>query len=85
MAALKPGYAAALNNLRDAWDSMALLRETVETLAPVGAMKSGEAVCCRDAPTFSAEAFEIIRGIQAIHDAATEKAAAPKVSRGTEW
>lgn len=57
---------AGLDNLRDARMSMLLIREAVETLGPVGALRSGEHICCTEGPTFHAEAMEIISGIQAI-------------------
>lgn len=59
-------YEIAMDNVQDAWSAFALLRETLETLCPVGAMRSGEHVACHVAPTFHAEAMELIAGIQAL-------------------
>lgn len=60
------GVEVVTTNLREAWSALAMIRDAIETLGPVGAMRSSEAVCCLTAPTFNAEAEEIIRGIQAI-------------------
>ena len=57
-------------NLIDAWNAMRLIRETIETLGPVGALRAGDHIGCHDAPTFHAEAIELCRGIQAIWAAA---------------
>ncbi len=57
-------------NIQDAWAAFSLLRETVETLGPVGALRSSERVACAIAPTFDAEAHELIRGIQRLVEAA---------------
>lgn len=53
-------------NLREAWAAMAMLREAVETFGPIGCMRSAEHVSCNVAPTFTAEAYEILAGIMAI-------------------
>jgi hypothetical protein len=51
-------------NLADARNAMALIRDTVERLAPFGAMRSSEQLD----PEFGTEAAEIVRGVQAIAD-----------------
>jgi hypothetical protein len=53
-------------NRRDLWAALALIRKAIETLAPVGAMRSSEAVMGQDGPEPHHEAVELIRGIQAI-------------------
>jgi hypothetical protein len=40
-------------NRRDLWAALALIREAVEAMAPVGAMRSGEAVTGRTGRTAS--------------------------------
>src|ERR1700757_958424 len=72
---------AARENLRGAHDAMLLIREAVETLGPAGCMRSGEYVCCHLAPTFDAEAQEIVRGIRAIHEGALRGAATDEAIR----
>jgi hypothetical protein len=62
-AAREKGYAAARANLQEAWAAMALIREAVETLGPVGAVPSAEHL---DGPTFMHEAEAIVNGIQAL-------------------
>lgn len=54
------------NNLREAWAALAMIRDTVETLGPVGAMKASEHL---DGPTFMHEADKIVRGIRALSPA----------------
>lgn len=56
-------------NLREAWAALAMIREAVETLGPVGAMPSEEAVNAFIAPTFMGEAEAIVAGIQKIANA----------------
>lgn len=51
------------DNLREAWSALAMIREAVETLGPVGAMSSSENL---DGPTFMHEADEIVSGIKRI-------------------
>lgn len=62
-AAREKGYAAARANLQEAWAAMALIRETVETLGPIGAVPAAEHL---DGPTFMHEAEAIVNGIQAL-------------------
>lgn len=57
---------ARVENLREAWLSLQAIRETVETLGPIGCLRSNEHVAYAVAPTFTAEAEELIRGIRAI-------------------
>jgi hypothetical protein len=52
---------ALVANLREAWAALAMIRETVETLGPVGAMKASEHL---DGPTFMHEAEAIVEGIR---------------------
>ena len=56
------GETAARENLREAWAAMAMLRETVETLAPSGAVKASEHL----GPTFMHEADALVAGIIAL-------------------
>lgn len=63
---MNAAYTAAITNLREAHAAMQLIREAVETLGPVGAMRSSEYIACAIAPTFTEEALEIVRGIQRI-------------------
>ena len=51
-------------NRAEAMGAMAMIWDTVETLAPIGVMRPREELD----QTFVAEALEIIRGIQAIAD-----------------
>jgi hypothetical protein len=53
-------------NIRALWAALALIREAIEALAPVGAMRSSEAVMGQDGPEPHHEAAELVRGIQAI-------------------
>jgi hypothetical protein len=62
----REAFEAGLENLRDARMAMLLIREAIETLGPVGCLRSQEDVCRREGPSFHAEALELIRGIQAI-------------------
>ncbi len=62
-AAREKGYAAALENLKEAWSALAMIREAVETLAPSGSVKAAEHL---DGPTFMHEAEALVAGIQAI-------------------
>jgi hypothetical protein len=50
-------------NLQEAWAALAMIRETVETLGPVGAMTASEHL---DGPTFMDEAEAIVAGIQSL-------------------
>jgi hypothetical protein len=58
--------AVGRENRRDLWAALALIREAVETLAPIGAIRSSEAVMGQDGPEPHHEAAELVRGIQAI-------------------
>lgn len=62
-AAREKGYAAARENLKEAWSALAMVREAVETLAPSGSVKAAEHL---DGPTFMHEAEALVAGIQAI-------------------
>jgi hypothetical protein len=57
------GVAAAQENLREAWAALAMIRETIETLAPSGTLKASEYL---DGPTFMHEADELVAGIVAL-------------------
>lgn len=61
---------AALQNMRDGWAALRMIREAVETLGPVGCMVSEEHTACAVAPTPQAEAEAIIAGIQKIAEQA---------------
>lgn len=50
-------------NLREAWSALAMLRETVETLAPIGSVTAAEYL---DSSTFMHEADALVFGIIAI-------------------
>ena len=50
-------------NLREAWAALAMIRETVETLGPPGAVKGAEYL---DGPAFMHEADALVNGIRAI-------------------
>jgi Restriction alleviation protein Lar len=54
---------AAQENLREAWSALGLIRETIETLGPVGALQASEHL---DGPTFMHEADALVAGIQAM-------------------
>ncbi len=58
--------AASRANLQALWQALALIRDAIEELAPVGAMRSSEAVMGAEGPEPHHEAEELIRGIQAI-------------------
>ena len=53
-------------NLQALWQALTLIRDAIEELAPVGAMRSSEAVMGAQGPEPHLEAEELIRGIQAI-------------------
>jgi hypothetical protein len=50
-------------NLQEAWAALAIIREAVETLAPIGSVKGAEYL---DGPTFAHEAEAIVAGIIAM-------------------
>lgn len=56
-------YQAARDNLREAWAAISMIRETIETLAPSGAVKAAEHL---DGPTFMHEADALVAGILAM-------------------
>lgn len=56
-------YQAARDNLREAWAALAMIRETVEMLAPSGSVKASEHL---DGPTFMHEADALVSGIMAL-------------------
>jgi hypothetical protein len=63
---LRHELAASRANLQALWQALALIRDAIEELAPVGAMRSGEVVMGAEGPEPHHEAEELIRGIQAI-------------------
>jgi Restriction alleviation protein Lar len=65
-AAREKGYAAARANLQEAWSALAMIRETIETLAPSGSVKAAEHL---DGPTFMHEAEALVAGILALSSA----------------
>lgn len=67
-------YAALRANLREAWAALAMIRETIETLGPSGAVKAAEHL---DGSTFMHEADALVEGIIAI---ASSSRAAPAQS-----
>lgn len=54
---------ALLANLREAWSALAMIRETLETLGPVGAVPASEHL---EGPTLMHEAEALVHGIQAL-------------------
>lgn len=66
---LKSDKERLLMNYRSGWEAMALIRQTSEELGPVGCIRSSEHVCCAVAPTFDAEAQELVSGIMKIASA----------------
>ena len=66
---LRRVLAVGRENRRDLWAALALIREAVEAMVPVGAMRSSEAVMDQDGPEPQQKAPELVRGIQAIADA----------------
>ena len=63
---LRHELAAGRANLHDLWAALALIRDAIEELAPVGAMRSSEAVMGAQGPESHHHAEELIRGIRAI-------------------
>ena len=63
---LRHELAASRANLQALWQALALIRDAIEELAPIGAMRSSEAVMGASGPEPHHEAEELIRGIQAI-------------------
>jgi hypothetical protein len=61
---LRENLASGLECYRNAWDSLRMIREAVETLAPPGAVRSEEAVLATLGPEPVHEAQAIIEGIQ---------------------
>lgn len=60
LAALKKKLEISDENRCEAWEAMAMIREAIETLGPVGAVKAGEYVL----PGFINEAEALIEGIK---------------------
>lgn len=52
---------AAVENIREAWAALAMIREAIETLGPVGAVKASEHLA---GPTFMHEAEALVEGIR---------------------
>jgi hypothetical protein len=65
---LRAWITAAGDGLREAWSALSMVRETVETLGPIGAMPAAEHL---DGPTFTHEAEAIVSGIRALASNAT--------------
>ena len=63
---LRHQLAVGRENRRELWAALALIRDAIEELAPVGAMRSSEAVLAAHGPEPQHEAAELVRGIQAI-------------------
>ena len=59
-------------NLQSAWAAMRMVREALETLGPVGALPSEEAVLLLRGPTFHDEAMTLVEAIQSIASARAE-------------
>jgi hypothetical protein len=66
-------------NLQEAWAALTMIRETVETLAPSGAVKAAEHL---DGPTFMHEAEALVAGIVAL---AGQSPAASDARRPQDW
>lgn len=56
-------HQVAIENVREAWVALAMIREAIELLGPVGALKASEHL---DGPTFMHEAEALVAGIQRI-------------------
>lgn len=56
-------HLAARDNLREAWSALVMIRETVETLAPIGSVKAAAHL---DGPTFVHEAEALGAAILAL-------------------
>src|SRR5262249_48874223 len=52
---------ASQKNLQEAWTALAMVRETVETLAPSGSVKAREHL---EGPTFMHEADALVEGVR---------------------
>jgi hypothetical protein len=59
---LEPGHP----NIREAWDALRMIRETIETVGPVGALPSDEGVITTRGPTLLDEAEVLVEGIRRI-------------------
>lgn len=72
---VQKGREAGQRNLKEAWESLAMIRETVETLGPVGAIASGEHTACTPGEKghFIREAEELVKGIRKIAGVTNEK------------
>ena len=72
------------NNLREAWSALALIRETIETLGPIGALPASEHL---DGPTFMYEAEALVQGIQlmALSSPAPDADASWKEEEAAAW
>jgi len=58
---------AATANHIEAWQALKLIRETIETLGPIGCLRSSENVSCNPMHGhFLDEAEELAKGIQSI-------------------
>jgi hypothetical protein len=64
-------YENLLNNYRNAWHALAMIRETIEELGPTGAVMSSDGVLRKYGP-------EPVHEAQALVDALTEILAEPK-------
>jgi len=60
---MTPNEQALQTNLREAWAALAMIRETVETLGPCGAVTGAEYL---SGPTFTDEADALVVGIMRI-------------------
>jgi hypothetical protein len=61
---------AVQENLREAWSALSLIRETIETLGPVGVVQASEHL---DGPTFMHEAEALVKGILALVEAPDQR------------
>jgi hypothetical protein len=57
----RASVSAIRDNLQQAWAALSLIRETVETLGPVGSVQNAEHL---DGPTFMHEAEALVAGIR---------------------
>lgn len=64
--ALQRAISIAMDNIREAWSALAMIREAVETLGPVGCIPSEEHICGQDGPGFMNEADALVAGIMKI-------------------
>jgi hypothetical protein len=73
---------AAQDNLREAWSALSMIRDTIETLGPVGAVQASEHL---DGPTFMHEAEALVEGIRALTGRAKPVSSDSDARRPQDW